>query len=219
MSLREIFQTSTIQLLNRVEKKILRDYFNIKSITQARKGEGYDNVEEYYLFLKTKKENTDEELKNNKADEKKKLKKKRNKQNKKLKQKEEEKKSEVEEITAENGSDSGESDGTHDIERSKYKQFKPEIYFSKRLKGYSKKQEIINLLNSLYDENENYKLFLYENKYDLIKIVKEIHTGYYDPLHFNGFFKSFSQQDSKTYHFYINDNKITQLSQIYILNL
>jgi hypothetical protein len=145
------------------------------------------------------------------------LKKKRNKLNKKLKQNNvieqiQEEEEEEEEIKEENSSDT-------DIECEVYIQYKPKIYFSKRLKDYDKKYEIIDLLNNLYDNSEIYKIFLQDNKYDLIKIVKEIHMGYVDPLHFNGFFKSFSQQDSKTYHFYINDNKVTQLSQIHILNL
>lgn len=245
MDIRNLFPilnttVSGIIKISREEKQTLREYFNIKSITQSRRKEGYDDIDEYYLFLKTKKFNTEEELKKNKIDNKKKLKKKRNKQNKKLKQNniieqiQEEEIQEEQQIQEEeqigglknppypptaSGIAQEENSSDTDIECEVYIQYKPKIYFSKRLKDYNKKYEIIDLLNNLYDNSETYKIFLQDNKYDLIKIVKEIHTGYHDPLHFNGFFKSFNHQDSKTYHFYINDNKVTQLSQIHILNL
>ena len=72
----------------------------------------------------------------------------------------------------------------------------------------------------MYNRNDDYKKFLSRNQYDKIVIVKSLHTGYTEPLHFNGYFISNDKtKKSNEYHFYVLDSNIVKLTTIDILHL
>ena len=56
---------------------------------------------------------------------------------------------------------------------------------------------------------------LLDNEFEKIKITRQLHTGYTDPLHFNGYF--LNRDDSKMsgcIHFYVENDVIKKLSMI-----
>ena len=71
------------------------------------------------------------------------------------------------------------------------------------------------MLNTLFDTDDNYKNMIFENGYDQIKIVKDIHCGFRDAEHFIGIFISWKTGVSTSqFHFYTENNKIIKISQI-----
>ena len=98
--------------------------------------------------------------------------------------------------------------------------FKPYIYFSKRLQmQFTNCLNIINLLNEFYDMNTNYKQFLNNNKYCKIKVIKDIHVGFTDGLHFNGIFLNTDDTlISSVFHFYLEHDKISKISFLTFIN-
>ena len=98
--------------------------------------------------------------------------------------------------------------------------FKPYIYFSKRLKmQFTNCLNIITLLNEFFDTNTNYRQFLTNNKYCKLKIIKNIHVGFTDGLHFNGIFLNNDDTIiSSVYHFYVEHDKLIKLSFVTFIN-
>ena len=78
---------------------------------------------------------------------------------------------------------------------------------------------IITLLNEFYDMNTNYKQFLNNNKYCKIKLIKDIHVGFTDCLHFNGIFLNTDDNlISSVFHFYLEHDKISKISFLTFIN-
>lgn len=201
-------------MLNNSLKKELREYFGIKNITISKKEDGFEDVNEYYedLFYRRqsslavknelerrKQQAIEQEEKENKRKLKNKLKKLRKRINKQAKQ------------FSIDSDDDLSDDVDVDVE-----QVKPYIFFIPQIeKRFTENLYLIGLLNSYYEINENYRKFLLDNKYEKIKITKQLHTGYTDPLHFNGYFLTHDDDNiSGCIHFYVEDDSIKKLSMI-----
>ena len=108
------------------------------------------------------------------------------------------------------------SSDSEDTEDDEPKQVKPYIFFIPQLQPlFTENLNLIGLLNMYYENNENYRNFLLTNEYEKIKITRQLHTGYTDPLHFNGYF--LTRDDSKMsgcIHFYVEDGLIKKISMI-----
>lgn len=195
--------------LNNASKKELRDYFGIKNITKAKNDDGFDDVNEYYKDLFYRKQTSElvkielqrrkqlqieEDEKDKKRKLKNKLKKLRKRINKQAKQI---------------------SDSDNETE-DEIEQVKPYITFSSHIeKQFTENLYLIALLNSYYENNENYRNFLLENQYEKIKVTKQLHTGFTDPLHFNGYFSTRDDSNvSNCIHFYVEDDAIKKLTMI-----
>ena len=186
-------------------KKELREYFNIKNISAAKYKEGFWDVNIYYdalLLRKTKIENDKKILEEQEQEEQKrklknKLKKLRKKINKQAKQ------------------FSSDSETETDDEAEQVK-VKPYIFFIPQLQSlFTENLHLIGLLNNYYANNENYKNYLLENGYEKIKITRQLHTGFTDPLHFNGYFLTRDDRKmSGCIHFYVEDDAIKKISMI-----
>lgn len=184
-------------------KKELREYFDIKNISIAKQKGGFWDVNLFYDTLLSRKINIENEkklLEEQKQDEEKrklknKLKKIRKRINRQAKQ-----------FTSDSDTDSEEE----------VEQVKPYIFFIPQLQPlFTENLNIIGLLNKYYETNENYRDFLLKNDYEKIKITRQLHTGFTDPLHFNGYF--LTRDDSKMsgcIHFYVEDGVIKKLSMI-----
>ena len=186
-------------------KKELREYFNIKNISAAKYKEGFWDVNIYYdalLLRKTKIENDKKILEEQEQEEQKrklknKLKKLRKKINKQAKQ------------------FSSDSETETDDEAEQVK-VKPYIFFIPQLQSlFTENLHLIGLLNNYYANNENYKNYLLENGYEKIKITRQLHTGFTDPLHFNGYFLTRDDRKmSGCIHFYVEHDAIKKISMI-----
>jgi hypothetical protein len=185
-------------------KKELREYFNIKNISAAKSKHGFWDVNLYYdalLLRKNAIENEKKLLEEKQQEEEKrrmrnKLKKLRKKINKQAKQ----------------FSSDEDTDNDDEVEPK----VKPYIFFIPQLQPLFKENlNLIGLLNKYYEDNENYRKYLLDNEFEKIKITRQLHTGYTDPLHFNGYF--LTRDDSKMsgcIHFYVEDGVIKKLSMI-----
>jgi hypothetical protein len=185
-------------------KKQLREYFNIKNISAAKSKHGFWDVNLYYNALLLRKnaienekkileEKVQEEEKRRMRNKLKKLRKKINKQAKQFS-----------------------SDEDTDDDNDEVEQVKPYIFFIPQLQPLFKENlNLISLLNNYYENNQNYRKYLLDNEFEKIKITRQLHTGYTDPLHFNGYF--LNRDDSKMsgcIHFYVEDYAIKKLSMI-----
>ena len=108
------------------------------------------------------------------------------------------------------------SDSDECSEDDEPEQVKPYIFFTPQLQPlFAENLNLIGLLNKYYESNENYRKYLLDNQYEKIKISRQLHTGFTDPLHFNGYF--LTRDDSKKsgcIHFYVEDGVIKKLSMI-----
>ena len=184
-------------------KKELREYFNIKNISAAKNKDGFWDVNLYYdalLLRKNAIENEKKVLEEKAQEEEKrrmrnKLKKLRKKINRQAKQ----------------FSSDEDTDDDDEVE-----QVKPYIFFIPQLQPLFKENlNLIGLLNNYYENNENYRKYLLDNEFEKIKITRQLHTGYTDPLHFNGYL--LNRDDSKMsgcIHFYVENDVIKKLSMI-----
>ena len=183
-------------------KKELREYFNIKNISAAKSKDGFWDVNVYYDALLLRKnaienekkileEKTQEEEKRKMRNKLKKLRKKINRQAKQF-------------------------SSDEDTDEDEVEQVKPYIFFIPQLQPLFKENlNLIGLLNNYYENNENYRKYLLDNEFEKIKITRQLHTGYTDPLHFNGYF--LNRDDSKMsgyIHFYVENDVIKKLSMI-----
>ena len=192
-------------MLSNETKKELRDYFSIKNISSAREKEGFYDVNMYYDVLLARRDKIEQDKineieqqdKENKKKLKNILKKLRKRINKKVKQ------------FSDSGSD--EDDTDDEIE-----QVKPYVFFTQTLQSrFDENLYLIGLLNQYYDTNENYKKFLMGNGYEKIKITRQLHRGFTDENHFNGYFYSGDDEEmSGCIHFYVENDVIKKLSRI-----
>ena len=190
-------------------KKELREYFGIKNITKARKEDGFEDVNEYYTDLFYRKQSS-EVVKNELAKRKNckvELEEKENKR--KLKNKLKKLRKRINKQARQFSIDNNNSD-EDPLDANEVEQVKPYIFFIPQLQPLFKDNlNLIRLLNKYYESNENYRKYLLDNQYEKIKITRQLHTGYTDPLHFNGFF--LNRDDSKMsgcIHFYVEDDTI-----------
>ena len=195
-------------------KKELRDYFGIKNITKARKEDGFEDVNEYYTDLFYRKQSSEvvknelERRKNCKIE----LEEKENKR--KLKNKLKKLRKRINKQARQFSIDSNSDEDS--LDENEVEQVKPYIFFIPQLQPLFKDNlNLIRLLNKYYESNENYRKYLLDNQYEKIKITRQLHTGYTDPLHFNGYF--LNRDDSKMsgcIHFYVEDDAIKKISMI-----
>ena len=196
-------------MLSNAVKKELREYFGIKNITYAKNQEGFDDVNDYYRDLINQRYSTEivrKEIERRKLvareDQEKEEKRKFRNKLKKLRKR----------INKQAKQFSSDEDDTDD----EIEQVKPYVFFIPQLQTlFTENLNLIGLLNKYYENNENYRNYLLNNNYEKIKITRHLHTGYTDPLHFNGYF--LTRDDSKMsgcIHFYVEDGVIKKLSMI-----
>ena len=184
-------------------KKELREYFNIKNISAAKSKDGFWDVNLYYDALL---------LRKNAIENKKKLleEKQQEEEKRKLRNKLKKLRKQINRQAKQFSSDE-DTDDDDEVE-----QVKPYIFFIPQLHPLFKENlNLIGLLNKYYECNENYRKYLLDNEFEKIKITRQLHTGYTDPLHFNGYF--LNRDDSKMsgcIHFYVVDNMISKISMI-----
>jgi hypothetical protein len=184
-------------------KKELREYFNIKNISVAKQKAGIWDVNLYYDSLLLRKNAIENEKKmveeQKQEEEKRKLKNKLKKLRKRINKQ------------AKKFASDSDNDSEDEVE-----QVKPYIFFIPQLQPlFTENLYLIGLLNNYYETNENYKDFLIQNEYEKIKITRQLHTGFTDPLHFNGYF--LTRDDSKMsgcIHFYVENGVIKKISMI-----
>lgn len=197
------------------KKRQIREYFEIKNISYWKTREGYLDIDQYYEVLlgrmnkclqkqeeeKRKQEEEEKRKQQEEEDKQKDLKRRLKNRLKKIRKRLNKKVKEI------NDSD---EDSDDDI------QVKPYIFFSPQLQSqFNDNLYLIEMLNQYYDTNENYKKFLFENNYEKIKITRNLHRGFTDEFHFNGFFYSGDDKImSGCIHFYVENDKITKLSKI-----
>jgi hypothetical protein len=115
---------------------------------------------------------------------------------------------------------------TEDIEQNKlivFNKYEVELPFRtsfNRYESFNKGDiDYINyLLKDLYEKNNKFKLFINENEYDYIKILKNIHTDLNRKdisLHFNCQLCSvLNRTKTSTFHFYIHDDRIISITRL-----
>lgn len=204
--------------LSPIIKRELREYFQIKNITISRKKEKVENIEEYYSILEKRKneietlkevekqKNETEKLKNEKR-RLRNIKKRNRRKNKQMNEK--------------NDSDDSDDSDNSENDEENFILTKPYISFLEGINFY-KNLHLIKMLNNYYYTNDKYREYLKENNFTKIKVIKSLHYGYTDELHFNVcFYNSDESIKSNCVHVYVDDkiDNIIKLSLILYLGI